>query len=38
MVHDRTKRNWDNAKKNVINVQYDYDELASLMRENGYTF
>lgn len=37
MVHDRTKRNWDNTKKNVINVQYNYDELASLMRENGYT-
>lgn len=37
MAHDRVKRNWDNTKKNVVNVQYDYDQLASLMRENGYT-
>ena len=37
MAHDRVKRNWDNTKKNVVNVQYDYNQLASLMRENGYT-
>lgn len=37
MTYDRTKRNWDNTKKNETNINYNYDELASLMRENGYT-
>lgn len=37
MTYDRTKRNWDNTKKNETSINYNYDELASLMRENGYT-
>lgn len=37
MTYDRTKRNWDNTKKNETNINYNYDEFASLMRENGYT-
>lgn len=37
MTYDRTKRNWDNTKKNDTNINYNYDQLASLMRENGYT-
>lgn len=37
MTYDRTKRDWDNSKKNETAVNYNYDELASLMKECGYT-